>query len=794
MKSVYRLLLFFTSLLIILPVTNVFSQSYNESWKIFSDSTVARIDIIIDPSAIAYMYQDVESDSEHYAVFRFRNSFIDETVDSIGFRLRGNTSRHAQKKSFKVSFNTFVPGREFYGLDKMNLNGEHNDPSIIRSKLCFDNFIKAGITASRANHIRVYINEKYYGLYINVEHIDDEFLRKNFNDDSGNLWKCLYPADLAYQGSNPVIYQQLSSGGRPVYELTTNKSQNDFSKLARFITILNTTPIGILPDSIESVIEVHEVLKYFAMNVLHGSWDDYWSLMNNYYLYHEPAKDIFHFIPYDYDNTFGIDWFSIDWTTADPYNFPKVANGSRPLAERLLTVPQYRNLYTHFLQFYNDKIFKLDIWRSRIDSLTAKITTAALSDTFRTKDYNFTNQDFLNSFSETGYNKQHVKKGLKQFVNQRSNSITSQLSNVSANPIVYRIDWSPKNPSPTDSIRVTVSAFSNAGLSDITIRYTPDGGSAQDYFMNFSPVANTKIVDEADRWTGIIPPLGAGQTGKFSIIAKDNLNQAQTYPRKKPIDIRTPAALGNDLVINEFMADNITTIQDPSGEYDDWIELYNPTSSPIILTGRYITDKPNNLTKYLFTQLNLYINPGEYLILWCDEQQSQPGIHTNFKLSNDGEFIALVESDGVTIIDSITFGVQKADTSFGRSPDASVNWSFMGPTPGTANLITDVNEEFIPVGFELTAYPNPFNPSTIIRYSIPAADAYYASTGNVSLTIYDILGSEVWSTVEQNKTAGTYELTWNGVNNNNKQVSSGVYLLKIQTGRMEKSIKLMLIR
>ena len=76
------------------------------------------------------------------------------------------------------------------------------------------------------------------------------------------------------------------------------------------------------------------------------------------------------------------------------------------------------------------------------------------------------------------------------------------------------------------------------------------------------------------------------------------------------------------------MADNGITIADPNGEYDDWIELYNPTSSPINLTGRYLTDKKDNLIKYQFTQPNLFLNPNEYLVIWCDEQQEQQGIHT----------------------------------------------------------------------------------------------------------------------------------------------------------------------
>ena len=128
----------------------------------------------------------------------------------------------------------------------------------------------------------------------------------------------------------------------------------------------------------ESVIEVPDVLKYFAMNILVGEWDDYWSLMNNYYLYHEPTKDIFHLIPYDYDNTYGIDWFNINWTNANPYNYPKVAGGYRPLAERLMQNAQYRNLYTHFLEFFRSNVYQLPIWENRIDSLMSMISTIGI--------------------------------------------------------------------------------------------------------------------------------------------------------------------------------------------------------------------------------------------------------------------------------------------------------------------------------------------------------------------------------------------------------------------------------
>lgn len=172
---------------VLLTASYLAAQPLTPVEKLYDDTHVARIDITINPAFLAYMYANPLSDSMHQATFKFQNNHINETVESIGFRLRGNTSRWSKKKSFKVSFNDFVPGREFYGVDKLNLNGEHNDPSIIRSKLSFDLFRKAGIIASRASHAAVYINGQYYGLYVSVEHIDDEFLKKNFADDSGNL-------------------------------------------------------------------------------------------------------------------------------------------------------------------------------------------------------------------------------------------------------------------------------------------------------------------------------------------------------------------------------------------------------------------------------------------------------------------------------------------------------------------------------------------------------------------------------------------------------------------------------
>jgi len=138
------------------------------------------------------------------------------------------------------------------------------------------------------------------------------------------------------------------------------------------------------------------------------------------------------------------------------------------------------------------------------------------------------------------------------------------------------------------------------------------------------------------------------------------------------------------LYINEFLARNDSTNTDEYGEYDDWLEIYNAENNSIDLGDFYLTDTVGNLTKWRIPD-GTVIQPQSFLLFWCDEDQEQGVLHTNFKLRAEGEFIALVNIDGVTILDSKTYGEQSTDISYGRVFDGSSNWDFLSPTPGSSN-------------------------------------------------------------------------------------------------------------
>ncbi len=154
---------------------------------------------------------------------------------------------------------------------------------------------------------------------------------------------------------------------------------------------------------------------------------------------------------------------------------------------------------------------------------------------------------------------------------------------------------------------------------------------------------------------------------------------------------------GSDLklIINEYLASNDACCTDENGEYDDWFEIYNYGSTAVDIGGMYVSDSKSDYTKYQLPKTSpaiTTIQPGGFLVLWCDGQPEQGALHTNFKLGSGGEDITLTEADGRTVINELTYGPQTTDISQGRNPDGSENWqAFSTPTPGASNSGASTN-------------------------------------------------------------------------------------------------------
>ncbi len=704
-----------------------------EKGEVFRDDVIPRVDIIIPPDSLAYILHDdnLESNYLFHATFIFDNGTIRDTLDNVGFRLRGNTSRNADKKSYKISFNTYVQGREFYGLEKMNLNGEHNDPTIMRSKLAWDIAYQNGIVGSRANHVRFFINDVFYGVYINVEHIDEEFLSSRYGNKNGNLYKCLWPADLDYLGNDPDLYK-LEVFGRPVYQLKTNLVENDYSKLAQFIFILNTTPSNPLLCELEKVFNVDDYLKFIALDVLTGNWDGPIYNKNNFYLYENPATGLIEYIPYDLDNTFGIDWFGIDWGERNIYNWSH-SSEERPIYEKILGVPEYHRRYTYYLNQMLEDVFNEDNLNPHIDSLLTKIIPWVAIDTFAMKDYGYTYIDFMNAFTQPLSG--HVKYGLKEYITIRHDNSLNQLNLQNINPIISQLKNS--NSNALQDIVITAQ-IEDEGLSFVELHYFLDGQTDTSIIQMWDDGNHGDGESEDGIYGAVIPPLGSNNIIHFFVKAVDVEGLESRQPRcfEKELEISAPTF---QLYINEIMASNNNTIADNEGEYDDWIEIYNGGGESIYLGDKFLSDKPNNPDKWQMPDVS--IAPGEYLLFWADKDEDQGDFHTNFKLSSEGEFVGIFDSDGNNnnLIDGNYFGKLETNASLSRLPDGVGYFQLATATPSASNEPLPVNVFSITYDSSIDVFPNHTDDFVNISSKTESFEKEW------QLNIFDVTGRKIRS-------------------------------------------------
>ncbi len=142
-----------------------------------------------------------------------------------------------------------------------------------------------------------------------------------------------------------------------------------------------------------------------------------------------------------------------------------------------------------------------------------------------------------------------------------------------------------------------------------------------------------------------------------------------------------------EVVVNEFMASNASTIADNTGAFPDWIELYNPGSETVDLEGWWLTDDLEEPERFEFPS-GASIAGGGYLLIWADGDVDQEGLHTAWNLDQQGEQIGLSGSEecGNALVDAIEYEAQATDISMARMPDGSSTWEAdTTPTPRAAN-------------------------------------------------------------------------------------------------------------
>ena len=708
-------------ILCLMSSINVYSQTPLPPYgPVYPQNEVTTIHLLMDADDLQEMIDTQEDELYYTAQFIFQSSQLNDTIQEVGVRLRGNTSLDAAKKSFRISFNAFQSGIKWQEFEKINLLAQHNDPSLMRSKLCHDAYRSMGIPCARTSYTRLYINNEYRGIYLNQEHIDEEFVKKHFDQQGdGNLFKCTYPASLEYLGSNPNNYKFENSTGR-AYDLKTNEWRDDYSDLVQFITQLNLTSLSNLPCELPQVINVDAYLKTAALDVLLGNWDGYIYNKNNYYLYHDQRSGIFHFIPYDLDNTWGIDWVDRDWGTRNIYNWAS-SGENRPLYKRLMQVPYYRQLYSNYIQQICNEFLTPSNINTLANHWQTLIQSAVQEDPYYSLDYNFSYSDFIQSVNQAWG--EHVEYSIIDFTNTRANSALQQLeSTTTSTPKPQWLQQATWVYQSQDIIHIE-SKIENNTSNHCTLQLSMDGNQWINTGDEFADDGQVWDIAHDQIYSYFTPNTFNSDKLYYQVTCDD-----EVFPCTPQWMWTSKSSLG--IYINEVMSSNSQTLADENGNYGDWIELYNSNSWPINLNGKFLTDDVLDWNKFPLPPIS--ISAGGYLLFWMDKEPEIGNQHGTFQLGgNDTDlYLFTIEQNKPRVADHFTPVVAPTDQSLSRIPDGG---STIVLTPNTTPLATNEAMNTNPQSHQrILAYPNPT--TDFITWDATTVEAHlYNSQGQLVL-------------------------------------------------------------
>lgn len=636
----------------------------------------------------------------------------DLTVDGVlykdvGVRFRGNSSYRGvgTKKSINLSMDAFVPGQELYGHDSLNLSNGFNDPSFCREVLSYA-LLRKYLPAPKANYVKVYINNAYFGLFINVQQNDGKMIKEWYQDSSGNRYRCDPPTSagngrsaLQWLGNNLQNYQN-------AYELKTDLSValRPWEDVRSLCDVLNNTPNTQLAIELPKQLDVDQALWYLALNVVMVNLDSYVNRGNDYYVYHDMVHDKMMLLPWDMNESFG--GYAAGMSINQRLNlsvFYNESRSSRPLLGKLWgVVPGWRARYEHHVKRLIDADFNWAVLGPRVAKLQALIDAAVQSDPNKLYTYqqfkdNVTKQMYVNS----SFYRTEIP-GLKQLCDGRNAHIRAQPYYQRARPQITELS-PPAAPRAHSDSFVTARLSGAVGSGGATLFYRQKGvwleAAMADDGMHGDGQANDGV------WGGKVPAgtglpaeqiqyyvSAASPAGALAFAPPTAAFQAPSFRLGFPTG-------SSPLKINEVLAINQNGIRDEQGETEDWLELYNSSAAPLPVGGMYLTDALSKPTAWQIPA-GTSIPAGGALLIWCDDEPGDGPLHATFKLSGSGETVWLFAADGTTELHSFSFGAQQADVSQGLLVDGQPGLSvaFAQPSPAAPNCLPCSARQYWPAG------------------------------------------------------------------------------------------------
>lgn len=345
---------------------SVKNLSSMESYVDFFNDSVHQVDINISQENWNSILDNPLEEEYHSC-----NIIIDgEKFSNVGIRTKGNSSLSniadsgiSDRYSFKINFGKYDKGQTFYGLDEVCFNNLYADATYMKEFLSYDMFEYMGVPTPLCTFVNISVNGQPWGLYVAVESVDESFLKRNFGEDYGVLYKpeselLRYEAqnglddgvEIEKKGEDLVYVDDNFDSYYTIFDTVKTDIENkDKIRLINSIKGLNKN------SELSPYVDIDRVLKYWVVNNFISNYDCYLAEgIHNFYLYEKDG--IMSFIPWDYNLSFGgypytnennyeykpdMTTHIVNLSILDPVNINY--KGQRPMFERV--VEQNKDLY-----------------------------------------------------------------------------------------------------------------------------------------------------------------------------------------------------------------------------------------------------------------------------------------------------------------------------------------------------------------------------------------------------------------------------------------------------------------
>jgi spore coat protein H len=299
------------------------------------------------------------------------------TIEDAGVRLKagfGSFEGMTGKPGFSVKTDEFVDDQDVFGVTRFTLGNALWDHSFVNEHLVYELYRDAGIPVARTALARVTVNGETYGLYVMREGYNRRFLDRHFEEGGGNLYESI--------GSPDLLDTDL--------ELRSNEEEADTRDLQAVATVVATVPPQEYRAAIEELVDVDELLTYWAIEALTTHWDGYLydptqvgtqgnPTANNFYAYHDPETDRFVVLPHGADVTLGM---GSGITPATPVLLPP--KPSATIAVRLWEDPAVRGELAERIEWVLDDLWDEEAMIARAEVLAGLVRADGLTGTRET--------------------------------------------------------------------------------------------------------------------------------------------------------------------------------------------------------------------------------------------------------------------------------------------------------------------------------------------------------------------------------------------------------------------------